>query len=313
MVRATFTAWRDRATIALMLVVALTAIHGWCADHPWQIAAIAAFVASIMIGIGTGRLVARRLSFHAYDGLLAADALDTQARRYYLVAWLGIGLALLIVVTLIARPSLLIASAPGYIAGGLFGITTGNLKIPKRIIGTSRPKWTIQAWSRHPIAGAFGTVAVLLPLLPARTLEANALLAIVGVVTLLVVLMLSSVDDAVVRFMTIAGHQSSRIIVHYASGGVVFLAAAVPGCWIILGPGAASIVVLVGAVMLLILALRILAYQLFPKRIADLIVSVLVGLLMLTAYSLPPAMPFVALAIFWHLQRRTRAKRWLLA
>ena len=65
--------------------------------------------------------------------------------------------------------------------------------------------------------------------------------------------------------------------------------------------------------MLLLLALRILAYRLHAKRFADLLVSICAGLLMVVAYSMPVLLPFLALAILWQLQRRAAARTWLLA
>ena len=138
-------------------------------------------------------------------------------------------------------------------------------------------------------------------------------MAVVGIATVLFTLMLTSVDNAIVRFMMVAGHGSRHIIVRHAKGMVSFLAIAVPGCWAWFGPIAGGIVAASGGAMLLLLTLRVLAYRLHTKRFADFLVSILAGLLMLVAYSMPVALPVIALAILWQLQRRGRAKTWLLA
>lgn len=312
-IRATFAGWHDRAIAALMLLAALAAARAWFVDRPWTVAAWAALAAGAMTGIGAERLVRARLTFHAFDGLLAADALHPQMRRRYMAAWHGIGLALLAVATLIVRPSLLVISVPAYLSGVLIVGLTGGVRIPKRIVGTARPGWTLRAWSHRPVAGVAAATVLLLLLLPARTLGTNALMAVVGIGTVLLALTLTGVDDAVVRFMTIAGHGSRRIVVHHGKGIATFLAVSVPGCWIMVGPVAAGIVAAVGAAMLMLVSLRVLTYRLHARRFADLLVSILAGLLMLVAYSMPVALPVIALAMFWQLQRRGRTKTWLLA
>lgn len=312
-IRATFAGWHDRMIAAFMLLAALAVVRAWFVDHPWTVAAWTALAAGTVIGIGAGRLVATRLAFHAFDGLLAADALHPQMRRRYMAAWHGIGLALLSVVTLIARPSLLVVSVPAYLAGALVAGLTAGFGMPRRIAGTARPGWALRAWSHRPIGGVAAATVLLVSLLPARALGTNALMAVVGIGTVLLALMLISVDDAIVRFMTIAGHASRRVISHHAKGIATFLAVSVPGCWIILGPVAAVIVAAACAAMLLLLTLRILAYRLHAKRFADFLVSILAGILMLVAYSMPVALPVIALAMLWQLQRRGRTKTWLLA
>jgi hypothetical protein len=312
-IRATFAGWHDRMIAALMLLAALAIVRAWFADRPRTVAAWVALAAGTMIGIGAGRLVATRLAFHAFDGLLAVDALHTQMRRRYMAAWHGIGLALLAVVTLIARPSLLVVSVPAYLAGAVVAGLTGGFGMPRRIAGTARPGWTLRVWSHRPIGGVAAAMVLLLSLLPARALGTNALMAVVGIGTVLLGLALISVDDAIVRFMTIAGHGSRRVISHHAKGIATFVAVSVPGCWIILGPVAAGIVAAACAAMLLLLTLRVLAYRLHAKRFADFLVSILAGMLMLVAYSMPVALPVITLAMLWRLQRRGRTKTWLLA
>lgn len=311
--RAIFASWHDRVIGVAMLIAALTVAHTWFVDRPWAIAAWAALAAGAVIGIGAGRLVAARLAFHAFDGLFAADALHPRMRQQYILAWHCVGLVLLAVLTMIARPSLLVVSVPAYLAGTLFAGLTGRFWMWRRIGGTTRSGWAIRAWSHRPITGILAAMVLLLSSLPARTLGTEPQMAVVGIETVLLALMLTSVDDAVVNFMTVAGHGARRIIRRHATGLGSFLALAVPGCWAILGPLAAGIVAATSAVLLLLLTLRILVYRLHGKRFADLLVSIFAGLLMLVAYSIPMALPVIALVILWQLQRRGREKVWLLA
>ncbi len=312
-IRATFAGWHDWAIAAFMLLAVLAAANAWFADRSWMIAAWTALAAGMVIGFGVGRLVIARLAFHAFDGVLAADALNPHTSRRYMMTWHGAGLSLLAVATLIVRSSLLVVSVPGYLTGVMIAGLTGGVRMPRRIAGTARPGWTLRVWSHRPIAGVTAATVLHLLLLPARTLGTNAQMAVVGIATVLLALTLTSVDDAIVRFMTIAGHGSRRIVVHNGKGIATFFAVSVPGCWIMVGPVAAGIAAAACIAMLLLLTLRVLAYRLHARRFADFLVSIVAGLLMLVAYSVPVAFPVLVLAILWQLHRRGRAKTWLLA
>ena len=180
-------------------------------------------------------------------GLLAADALQPPMRWRYMAAWHGIALALLLAVILIARPALLAVGVPAYLAGALAARLTAGLRLSTGIMGTTRPGWTIRSWSHRPLAGAGAAAILLLSLLPVRALGINAMLSLVGIGTALPALMLAGVDDAVVRFMTIAGHETWRIVVRHTKGLASFLALAVPGAGVMIDPVAAGIAAAVGA------------------------------------------------------------------
>ncbi len=313
MIRATFARWPDRVIAAAILLAALAALHGWCVRQPSTVAAWAAVAAGAMAGISAGRLVVSRLAYHAYDGLLAADALRSPIRRRYRMAWHGIGVTSLAPVTLIARPSLLLVAVPAYLIGAALADATSGIALPWRIGGWARPGWTLRSWAHRPVAGVSTAVAVLILSVAGRTFDPHAQLAVVGIATLLTGLLLTGVDDAVVRFMTLTGHGSGPIIARHARSLGSFVAVAGPGGWWIVGPMAAGVVGFVGGTILLLLALRILAYRLHARRFADIVVSVLAGVLLLIAYALPVALPIALPAIVWRLHRRARTMTWLLA
>lgn len=311
-IQATFAGWHDRLIAATMLVAALAVVRSGLADQPWTIAALAALAAGIVVGMGAGRLAAARLAFHGFDGLLAADALKPSTRRRYMVAWHGIGMAMLVTMMLVARPSLLIVALPAYLAGAVLAHITAGLTMSGAVTGRMRPVWTIRNWLHRPSAGIIAAVILLLSLLPARTLGTNVVMAVISVETVLLSLTLTIVDDGIVRFMTIAGHGSWRIILRHAKSMLSLVAVTVPVCWFVSGPVAAGLAAAASAAMLLLLILRVLAYRLHGKRFANVLVSVFAGLLILVAYSMPVALPLVTLAVLWHLQRRGAKKVWLL-
>jgi hypothetical protein len=312
-VRAAFAAWRDRLMAGIVLLIALTGVRSWFGDRAWTTAAWAAVAVSLMIGIAAGRLAVVRLAFHGSDGVLAAEALHAPARRRYQARWLGIGLAMLSGITLIVRPSLLIGSAPAYLVGALIAELTDGVGIPLRVTRWTRPGWSVRAWLRQPAAGIAAAMVLFFALLEARTLGPNGMVACAGVGAGLLALVLTLVDAGAVRFMTIAGYGSGRILLRLSRALAWFVLVAAPMCWLTFGPASAGIVAVAAAGMLLLLAVRILAYRLHGKRFADLLVVFLIGLLMLVGYAVPVALPVVAIGVLWHLQRRAAAKTWLLA
>ncbi|WBO20729.1 hypothetical protein [Sphingomonas abietis] len=312
-IRGAFSAWHDRLLAAIMLIMALAAIRSWITDCPWTIGAWAAFGMGIMAGGFAGRLIAARSAFHGFDGVLAADALHPATRRRYAAAWHSIGVAFLTMVALIARPSLLIVSVAAYGAGMLLAGLIDGVRGSQIDTGRKRAGWMLRSWLRRPVAGIGGAGILLVLLPPASMLGRGAAMVVACIATVSVALLLTLVDDATVRFMTLAGHGSRSLLAYYGKAMASFVAIAVPGSWLVLGSVAAGAVAAASGAMLILLTLRILAYRLHGKQFADFLVSVLVGLLMLTASFLPIALPVVAALIVWHLHGRGRAKTWLVA
>ncbi len=292
--------------------MALAVARAWSEDQPWKIAAWAAFGVGVGIGMGTARILTSRLAFHSFDGLLAADAAQPSLCRRYMVAWHGIGITTLAGVTLIARPSLLIISVPAYLLGVFVTGVTGRLAM-RRIAGRPAMGRTVRRWLNRPGAGVLAAMILLLSLLPAYTLETKGLLAVVGMEAVLFAVALTIVDQDIVRFKAGSGHGPWRIAISCSYGLLLFAGMTVPVCCLTTGVTPASIVLAASAAMLWLLAMRVFAYCVHSKRLADLLVSISAGLLALVTYSMIILLPFVAIAILWHLQRRAAAKTWLLA
>jgi hypothetical protein len=312
--RATFSGWHDRLIAATMLLFALAAAHSWLLDRAWPIAAWTAFGVGVMVGLTAGRLIAVRLAFHTFDGPLAADALCPALRKHYLIAWFAIGLTLLAIFTTIARPSLLIAILPGYLIGSFVGHVIGNFSIAGFGTGKAGFGRMLRSWIQRPGAGIVAAAILLLSLaFTAQYLRGDALVVVAGIETALTGLALTIVDDSSVRFQTIAGRGAWRIIGRQARGATLFVGIATPVCALAFGTTLAAVVAATSIAALLLMVLRTLAYRIHGKGFADLIVSILTGLLILTAFSMPIVLPFVGIVILWQLQRRSTARAWLLA
>lgn len=311
--RGAFAGWHDRVIATAILLVAVAVIRATLSEYPWNVAVKIALGAGIVAGLFAGRLIAYRLAFHCSDGLLAADALHLSARRRYSVAWHGIGIATLAVVTLIARPSLLVISVPTYLLGALVARFASGFELPGTAFGKVRPGWALRRQLYRPIAGIVSAMLLLLSLLPARGIAPNALMVLVGTEAVLLTLPLTALNHHTVQFLTIVGHGSWQIIARYAQGMLLFVGITVPACWVASGPMAAGIVAVVSLAMLLVFAMRVFAYRLHGKRLGDLVVSALSGLLLYTSYNMPIVLPFLIIAILWHWHRRAVGASWQLS
>lgn len=313
-IRATFATWRDRMVAATVLLMALAIVRSWFLPRSWIVAAWMALAVSLIAGIAAGRTIDGRLAFHASDGALAADALRPATRWRYAMAWQAIATVALAIVTLVARPTLLIVSLPAYLAGALIGHGSSALTLPGLARRRAWPGRTIRSWMRNPRAGMAGAaaLAIMLPL-QALALGPDATVVVVGIVAAALVLALTIVDHGMIRFMAITGHGSWRTIARHARGTLLFLGMGLPVCLPGFGPAAGGAVAVIALAGLLLMAARILAYRLHGKRFADPLVSVFVVVLALVGFSMPVLLPFVIVALLWQLQRRADAKTWMIA
>lgn len=312
-IRATFRLWHDRLIAAVMLAVLVIGLRSVAGGQPLTTALWAGGTAALAAGLLAGRGLAGRLAFHAADGVLAADALRPGPRRAYAAAWQAIALAAVVILSLAAAPALPIVTVPAYLVGGLLGHAGGRVTLSGPGIGRVRLGRTIWARLRRPAAGAAAGLILIAVAATAQLSTSDAVLPVLGVATVLLVLALTAVDDGAVRFMTVTGAGSGRIILRHSRGTLLLLAVAVPVLLLAIGAAAAGVVGGLAATGLLLMAMRILAYRVHGRRVADLAVSLAAGALALVALSLPILLPIVLCAILWRLHRDASARTWLIA
>jgi len=310
--RRAFSSWSDRLIAASVVLIALATLHASLADRPWLVAASAVAGLSAIAGASAARLLHRRLAFHTDEGALADAALDPRARRRYLVAFHALGLGVLGVATLAARPSLLALGLAAYLAGAALGhlasLAAGGLALRRPTAGRA-----MRAQLRRPIAGALAAIGLLLLVLALRGLDTPPRTALVGAATVIAVLGMTSLDDSAIRFMTLSGYRAPRILGLAARGPLAFLAIGLPALLAAANPLLAGIVTLVTLAGLALMAARILAYRSHGKRAADTLVGICAAAACLTGLAAPMLLPIVMIAIFWHLSRRSAPATWLLA
>jgi hypothetical protein len=310
--RSVFSSWTDRLLAIAILPIALVAIHRSLAHRPFVVAASVVSALAVIVGGGAARLIHHRLEFHAYDGVLAIDAMAPRSRRHYRAACHVLALSGLCVAVLVARPGLVAFGVAGYLAGTTISLLATRLTVQQGILRRFAISRTIRVYLQRPRAGIPAAILVLFVLLSARTLDAGPRSALTGIITVAAVLSLTSLDDAVIRFMTISGYRAWSIAGLRARGALILLAITTPICLI---ASERLVAVIVGAIVLgglVLMTMRILVYRIHARRAADMIVSVCVAVVCITGFAAPLLLPLTTAAIFWQLHRGSRAKTWML-
>ena len=134
-----------------------------------------------------------------------------------------------------------------------------------------------------------------------------------GMVAALLVWALTMLDDQVIRFMAMVGcHGSWTSVWRHRRGLTLFMALSIPVCTLGFGLEAGAIVASVGLGGLLLLVLRVLAYRVHGKRLADLLLLAVAGLFVLAASSAPFLLPPIFAMLVWHMQRQAGRRAWLI-
>ncbi len=309
--RSVFSSWTDRLLAIAILAIALVTIHRSLAHRPLVVAASVVSALAVIVGGGVARLIHRRLEFHAYDGVLAIDAMTPGSRRHYMAAWHVLALSGLCIAILVARPGLLAFGVAGYLAGTAISLLTTRLAVQCGILRRSAISRTIRVYLQRPSAGIPAAVLVLLVLLSTRTLDAGARSVLTGIITVVAVLSLTSLDDAVIRFMTISGYRASAIAGLRARGALILLAITVPICLIASERLVAGIVGAIVMAGLVLMTMRILVYRIHTRRAADTTVSICVAAVCIAGFAAPLLLPLITAVIFWRLHRGSSAKTWM--
>jgi hypothetical protein len=310
------TRWHDRAIALAVLVMGITALRSWFRPLEWQTATWIAVGLGLLAGIGSGGAIRARLESHSADGPLAAEALSTGSRRRYAVTCHLAALALLLFVSILVRPSLLACTSAGYVAGAAVAQASALPGLPAMLRNRPRREIVrvIKSWLREPRAGAWAAAVLIasLVLLHQSAAPRSAVLPGSGILAALLVSALTMVDDQVIRFMAMAGHGSRKSVWRHIRGLTLFMAISIPVCTLGFGPEAGGIVAAVGLGALLLLVLRVLAYRVHGKRLADLLLLAGAGMFVLAASSAPFLLPPIFAMMLWHMQRQASRRSWLI-
>ncbi|MBY0283989.1 MAG: hypothetical protein K2W81_08500 [Sphingomonas sp.] len=310
--RAGLSAWTDRLIAVAVALIALVALHSWLSPRPlivagWAIAGLAA-----ASGASGARLIEQRRIFHAYDGIIAADALADRAWRRYAAPIHALLCGIVAFVALIGRPATLGVAIISYLVGAGCGHIASRIMRRRSGATPSAPLRLDRSLLQRPIAGALAAIPVTLPLLFFSSAATEAMLVLTGVIAGAVALMLTLVDDGAIRFMALSGYKVGRIIGLHSRSLLVFSLLTVLACLILSASAAAIVIGCVAVAAFGVMTARILAYRVHAKRSADLIVGIGAVAAVLAGVALPLLLPLVVVAILWQLYRRAAPATWLL-
>lgn len=304
---------RDRLTIVAAALIGGGVLHAWFVDRSWRAAIAVAAAGGALAGLAVGRWVTARLRYHATDGALAANALVTGSARHYAAMWYLVGAALLVVVALIARPSLAIASMPGYAAGALASFVTSRVRI-SFVPGVRVSGRGVSALLRDRRGGLAAAASLLILLTLGASLVPPIAVPIVAFIAAgVLVLAVTTVDDALVRFMAIAGFGNWATIGRHLRGAATLLAIGAPVVAIGFGGPAGAGVAAAALLGMVLLVVRVLAYRRYPRRAADTLIVALIGVVALTGVAAPILLPLLLALIVWALHRRAQGCTWQVA
>ena len=313
-VRQALQPWRE-LLVPLMAIPLLLAFARNALDAmPPEAALYLCLFAAFLLGFSAARMIGKRIEFLRADSVVAPEALRAAAaRRYAVFGASACGAAIALVIALLQSPAL-----PLGCAAMLGGMAIGGALQPNLLVAIIPHRQSAQlrlaSWLRRPVAGlglagAF-TLIVLAIAVPAKGTDR---LLVVACATFLLSLPLTHVDIASVRFMAASGRSCWLSIRYHLGGLTLFAAIALPIAFLAAGLSAAGLIAGIAAVLLLMIAMRVLAYRIFGRRVADIVVSVLLALLLMIAFSLPPAVPLAASVVLWWLVRRASRTTWLIA
>jgi hypothetical protein len=303
----------DLLTVVIAVPVLALVWRAWVAGLPESAAMLQSAGLGFLAAFFGFTLLAERCAYHREDGIVAAHAqLAAERLAFALPLWaaaMACGFVLSIVVGL-GHPAIWLA---GTLAGGLSGMAWAlvpQIASPRLTAAAARPRTVPTSRTGATLAASGAALGLVCALLPLRH-EVAAFVALA--VAVLASAFLGRVDAEAIRFRTLVGESSWRLVRAHAGNLIAFL---VPFAGTLaLAPWwtPAAVAALVTCMATVITALRVIAYQSFDRRIADWVVTAAIGASALLGVAFPPFAPVVlAMTAAW-LARRGARQAWLLA
>lgn len=312
LIRAAFARWSDRLTLALGLPILLMLGHSWFAGLPKNTSALIIQAGSFAIAFSLSRGVMARLEYHRTVGVLAIDALQSSLAFKYVLSLVGCGLlgaaTTVSAMDMRAFPLCLASLLAGAICGSIAGYAGSGFGAAKPIHNFSL---TIGMSLKSPVAAialAAALGAVSLPVTMAYT--HMAAMATQGLAGLAFSLALSRVDHAAIRFMAQSGYSPSRTVFIQTRALAAFVGLGALVGYTLLGSPGAAMLLAIGTIVLLISVVRILAFRIYSKRVAEWVVALFLGAIAVTTYTFPLMLPLAAGMAVWWLWRAARLTTW---
>lgn len=308
---------RKSDLLTLVLVIPALALAGraWLASLPTEIqTGLAAALAGLFAFAVAGSAIAR-LEYHRTDGVLARYALETSLASIYLAAALlataAIAAALGFALGLIDKWQWLAATMCGACLGSLWAWAKAALASWRRALpATSRslaPR-TANALAMIAAAGLMSGAAIALaPLDTAIAVPLTVAAALIAAATV------AAIDARTVQFRTMIGDGSSTIWIDHAKAIAAFYIPFSAG----LGVGGIATLYAIGAAfgaaLAIFTAFQVLAFRIFPRRLAEWAITIVFTAITVMAISLPVLAPILLLVALIWFARKAAGRQYLIA
>jgi hypothetical protein len=310
---------RDALTVVVALPLLLAFARAWLADLPAERAQIVTLTLASLTSmvLVTGALA--RLREHQSHGPIAFVALQPGVGPWFLSAILmGGHLVMASAATVVG-----VASVAEWTIGAIAGLVLAAAVVAVRTIIAERMRrepsfaaqvsLSLRSASRVVSAGAFALGLGLAGAAQLGWLDAPTIQGMSGVIALTVALIMGWVDHDQARFQLMIGHTPLTIIAQTVlpclTAGFAFAVSLSLGLnWI-----AAAIAAGASLACVLFITLAVLTHCVFSRRLAEWALTLLIGVVAMTAFAAPPLAPLVLLGAAIWLLRRAHDRRWIIA
>lgn len=302
--RSALSSWSDRLIALAALVFVLVAVRFALADRSFIFASTAIAGLATAVGAGVARMIARRMDYHAQDGVLAADALADHSLRQYALPIHALVVTIVTACAAIGRPTAAAYAPIGYLVSALICHIAYAVVDREASPRSSLSLRSIRRELHRPIAGVAAAVPTILLMLLMRSVQIQQLVTVIAIVAGATALVLTMLDYHVIRFMTERGYTAGRIFGLHARPVTTFLLLTAITASILSNMFLVLVVFGIVPLALLIMATRILAYRVYAKRTADTVLTIC-GIACVSTLAVPVLLPGMIIAILWQLHRQS--------
>ncbi len=314
-VQAALKGWSNRLTILIGVPLLALAVRHGVTSLDRQQRLLIGMAAGLVLAFGVLNFLVARIRYHRAEGVLAAAALQRGVALSYVTILMTIGVTIGFGLVALVAPGASFGFLAALPVGATLGILTNLISNRAHDAGRLAPFLrSLGNFIDRPVAGLIFAVPVALTILiSVPRAELRDVVSIVGVLTALGALTLGRIEPARIRFMAQSGYSTWESVWLEARPLLVFGLSVVAIAATSLGIVGTAVVAVVATAALLIQPMAVMLYRSHGKRTAEILFTVLLGVLASVWFAIPPAGPFVHAMILWSLARRARSARWKIA
>jgi hypothetical protein len=313
--RGSLTGWSNLLTPFVALPMLILVTHSWFAEVPADRADMVMALLGFVTGIFATHLLAERAQYHQTLGILAEEALALHTSLQSFASLLA-----MVIAGAAGLAGLIYPDGLGlFLVAAAAGVATRSLLLVLAIGVSSGNHYSAISRTLLPFAGNWrngvllGLAVGLLAAISRALLAPETALSLAVLLPCIPALVLAILDADTIRFLAQSGFTPGQIIWKHARALLAFGCAALPSYALGTDIGTAAILGGIVMVMLLVQAARVLCYRLYPKRLADFAVTVLLIATVLAAIAVPFLAPIVFAAPVLRLWRMASSATWQIA